>query len=162
MYNHSPPNYDCPFCRRGFDSEQEGWLFEEGSVYAKVPPHYWGSNKGNCLVIPKAHFENIFDLDPEIGRDIIRATKILSFAMKNAFRCDGISTRQHNEPAGNQDVWHYHQHVFPRYRGDGLYSGSKMRYSPEERLYFARELRAAIAEKGSNRPWERDKSRPRT
>lgn len=28
-------------------------------------------------------------------------------AMKRAFDRNGVSTRQHNEPAGNQDGWHY-------------------------------------------------------
>jgi histidine triad (HIT) family protein len=41
--------------------------------------------------------------------------------MKEVYRCDGVSTRQHNEPAGDQDVWHLHVHVFPRYEGDQLY-----------------------------------------
>jgi hypothetical protein len=30
------------------------------------------------------------------------------------FGCEGISTRQHDEPAGNQDIWLVHRHVFPR------------------------------------------------
>jgi diadenosine tetraphosphate (Ap4A) HIT family hydrolase len=41
-------------------------------------------------------------------------------AMRHTYGCDGISTRQHNEPAGYQDVWHFHLHVFPRYHGDVL------------------------------------------
>jgi histidine triad (HIT) family protein len=34
---------------------------------------------------------------------------------------EGISTRQHNEPAGDQDVWHLHVHVFARQHGDEPY-----------------------------------------
>jgi histidine triad (HIT) family protein len=41
--------------------------------------------------------------------------------MRIAYACDGISLRQHNEPAGDQDVWHLHVHVFPRHQGDHLY-----------------------------------------
>lgn len=41
--------------------------------------------------------------------------------MKKAFSCDGASTRQHNEPAGNQDVWQYHVHITPRYGNDDFY-----------------------------------------
>jgi histidine triad (HIT) family protein len=32
-----------------------------------------------------------------------------------------VIPRQHNEPAGNQDVWHLHVHVFPRDADDRLY-----------------------------------------
>lgn len=42
--------------------------------------------------------------------------------MRQTYDCEGISTRQHNEPAGNQDVWHLHVHVFPRYVEDRLYA----------------------------------------
>ena len=41
--------------------------------------------------------------------------------MRASYDCAGISTRQHNEPAGNQDVWHLHVHVFPRHHDDRLY-----------------------------------------
>jgi len=40
--------------------------------------------------------------------------------MKTELRCEEISLRQHNEPAGSQDVWHYHVHVIPRWHGDDL------------------------------------------
>jgi diadenosine tetraphosphate (Ap4A) HIT family hydrolase len=50
-------------------------------------------------------------------RQAIRDTAL---ALKTAFDCPGVSTRQHNEPAGNQDVWHLHVHVFPRFESDGF------------------------------------------
>lgn len=34
--------------------------------------------------------------------------KEVAVSMKKAYRCDGIFIRQHNEPAGGQTVWHYH------------------------------------------------------
>jgi hypothetical protein len=52
--------------------------------------------------------------------------------MRDAFGCEGISTRQHNGPAGNQDVWHFHLHVFPRYPNDGL-CGGKRRFTLQRR-----------------------------
>lgn len=63
---------------------------------------------------------NIF-LPIEMAAEIHRAAHLTAFAMKNTYGCEGISTRQHNEPAGNQDVWHYHLHVYPRYKNDNLY-----------------------------------------
>jgi histidine triad (HIT) family protein len=52
--------------------------------------------------------------------------------------------RQHNEPAGNQDAWHYHVHVFPRYAGDALYGSLPERefVSAERRRPYADRLRA--------------------
>ena len=52
-----------------------------------------------------------------------------------------IPTR--NEPAGYQDVWHLHVHVFPRYPGDELYSSMPLPElaSRSERTPYAERLR---------------------
>ena len=71
--------------------------------------------------------------------------KALALAMKEVYACDGVSTRQHNEPAGNQDVWHYHLHVTPRYTGDGFYASSRALMPADERAKHAQKLRAQLA-----------------
>ncbi|MDN3240096.1 HIT family protein [Glycomyces tritici] len=65
---------------------------------------------------------------------------------RETYGCDGVSTRQHNEPAGNQDVWHLHVHVFPRYEGDRLYATKALPgwAAPEERQVYAERLRASF------------------
>ena len=68
--------------------------------------------------------------------------------MKAAFSCDGVSTRQHNEPAGYQEVWHYHLHVFPRYGADELYRSSARRTTVDERAPYAASL-AQRCERGA-------------
>lgn len=141
--SHEPASYDCPFCRP--PHLDDGWVFEQGSVFCLVPTHYWGVNRGNCLIIPRQHFENIYTIDPQVGADLLRVSQRVALAMKQAFDCDGVSTRQHNEPAGNQDVWHFHQHIFPRYHGDGLYAAAKLRYEPGEQAHYAARLRVALS-----------------
>jgi len=88
---------------------------------AFVASHWWPGNHGHVLVIPNLHIENLYEFPPELGADLMSLTRRVAVAMKQAFGCDGVSTRQHNEPAGDQDVWHFHQHVFPRWSGDRLY-----------------------------------------
>ncbi len=151
MFTHEPPEYECPFCAvqsqpdsGGWMRNRMGWVFEEGAVFCIVPTHYWGVTRGNCLIMPKVHVENIYGIDEEIGIDLLRATKRLALAMKEVLHCDGVSTRQHNEPAGNQDVWHFHQHVFPRFAGDDLYRSQKVRYGNDERARFASLLRQTL------------------
>jgi histidine triad (HIT) family protein len=82
---------------------------------------WWPNNPGGLLVIPIEHHENVYALPPQLGTPIQLAVRDAARALKSAFGCDGVSTRQHNEPAGNQDVWHHHTHVFPRWHGDDLY-----------------------------------------
>jgi len=50
-------------------------------------------------------------------------------------------------PAGYQEVWHFHLHVFPRYPSDELYAlHASPRYTtPEERAPYAARLRSFFA-----------------
>lgn len=145
---HAPPGYDCPFCGIANTLPSlalaSAVVLVDTHVFALVPTHHYAGIQGNCLVIPRAHYENVLDMPDALGIDVFRATRRLATAMRSAFGCEGISTRQHNGPAGNQDVWHYHLHVFPRYTNDGLHAGPKARYTPEARIALAARLRAAL------------------
>ena len=64
-------------------------------------------------------------------------------AIRSTYGCAGISTRQHNEPAGYQDAWHLYVHVFPRYPDDNLYGQRHLLTpaSPADRAHYAKKLR---------------------
>jgi histidine triad (HIT) family protein len=70
--------------------------------------------------------------------------KSLAIAMKKIYACDGVSTRQHNEPAGNQDVWHYHLHVTPRYENDNFYGAQREFMASYERAKHAEALKNSL------------------
>lgn len=151
MYNHAPDGYDCPFCRlaRGDDtrlSSQEDIVFRDDDVFAFVPSGTWPNNPGNVLVVPNQHHENIYDLPPGLALPIQRVARRIALAFKAAYGCDGVPTRQHNEPAGQQDVWHYHLHVFPRYAGDDLYRIDRGGSTPGERRPYVETLRAWLSD----------------
>ena len=92
----------------------------------------------------KQHIENIYALSREQAGDVHEAARRVALAMKRAYSCDGVSTRQHNEPAGQQEVWHYHLHVFPRYDGDELYTSPARLTTLDERVPYAAALRDAL------------------
>ncbi len=151
MHNHAPQNYVCPFCSLVQGIENEGTLsrpediiYQDEAVIAIVSSHQWPNNLGNVLVIPRDHHENIYDLPQELAARVQGVVKIVALALKEVYRCDGVSTRQHNEPAGNQDVWHYHVHVTPRYHGDDFYRTRREFMSPEARFEHAARLRAKL------------------
>ena len=152
MYNHAPPGYICPFCLLTTGIENAHVLSLQAdivhkndmatafiSIYQKI------SNPGHVIIVPNAHFENLFELPAAYAAAIHDLSQKVAFAMKTAYQCEGISTRQHNEPAGNQDVWHYHLHIFPRYTGDDLYHSNSRIMPAEERATCAQQLRNALA-----------------
>lgn len=152
MYNHAPANYICPLCQisRGEETEkgpsEQDIIFQTDVITVFIASKWWPNNAGHVIVIPNEHIENLYDMPEEIGHAIFDASKKVAIALKETYRCDGISTRQHNEPAGNQDAWHFHLHVFPRYDGDDLYinqhesrwveTQDKKPYADKLRAYF--------------------------
>ena len=78
------------------------------------------ANDGHCLVIPKAHFPDVFALAPEAfaatGRTVIEIAK----AVQAALAPDGINLLQANGAGAGQSVLHFHIHVLPRRHDDGL------------------------------------------
>ncbi|TKS54870.1 HIT family protein [Luteimonas yindakuii] len=145
---NAPPGYDCPFCAIAgtlpSPAPESAVVLVDANVFALVPTHHYAGIQGNCLVVPRRHYENVFDIPDDLGSEFFCATRRLANAMRSAFCCGGISTRQHNGPAGDQDVWHYHLHVFPRYPDDGLHAGQKLPYATAERIELAARLRAAL------------------
>ena len=151
MFNHEPAEYNCPFCLlvQGGESKynkQSDIVCQNQFITAFVSPRWWPENAGHVLIIPNEHYENIYDLPVEYGQKIQEIARNVALAFKHVYKCDGVSTRQHNEPAGGQDVWHYHLHVFPRYAHDKLYQ-TKARpefLTQHERAAYAQSLKSYL------------------
>jgi histidine triad (HIT) family protein len=153
MYSHEPENYTCPLCQiaRGETTEkgsaEADVFFRDDTLTAFIAGKWWRSNPGHAIIIPNEHIENLYDMPEEIGHRIADLSKKVAIALKETYGCEGTSTRQHNEPAGNQDVWHYHLHIFPRNTGDNLYLNHEDTYWPtgEEKKPYAAKLKTYFA-----------------
>lgn len=104
------------------------------------------NNPGHVAVIPNEHFENLYDLPAPVAAKIHECARFVALAMKSAYGCDGITLRQNNEPAGGQDVWHYHLHIYPRYEGDNFPRVEKVITPGEKRVECAKQLRVHMAD----------------
>ena len=152
MFHHAPDGYVCPFCaivqgnHDPFTSRKDV-VFQDTLVTAFIAPFWWPNNEGHVMIIPNEHFENLYDLPGQYAHRIQDLAQAIALAFKQVYHCHGVSTRQHNEPAGGQDVWHYHLHVFPRYEGDNLYRQSRSREMapPEKRWVYAQQVKAFLA-----------------
>ena len=148
-----PPNYKCPFCtvvegveREGVQTKQQDIVFQDEHVTAFVSSATWPNNAGNLIVIPNEHYQDITDIPREIYLRVFEVVYQLAQVMLEAYKCEGVSTRQHNGEHGGQDVWHFHTHILPRWANDNLYERSNERQFQSEsaRLEFAQLIRAAL------------------
>lgn len=147
--SHQPPGYQCPFCQLAEGSDtahncQEDIVRRTSGAMALISPRWWPRNLGHVLVVPVRHYENLYQLPATAGHAVHDLVREVAIAIRQTYGCQGVSTRQHNEPAGNQDAWHYHVHVFPRYTGDQLYASAPYPgfVTSEQRRPYADRLRS--------------------
>jgi diadenosine tetraphosphate (Ap4A) HIT family hydrolase len=106
---------NCIFCKIVQKQAPSSIVYEDNLVTAflDIRP----VNEGHTLVIPKEHFEGIFDTPIELVGKVHKIAKTVAVAVKEAVKADGISIIQQNGRAANQDIFHMHVHVIPRYSG---------------------------------------------
>jgi histidine triad (HIT) family protein len=109
---------NCIFCKIVAGEVPCFKLFEDAETLAFMdinPVH-----DGHCLVIPKAHHPDVFNIAPEAVAAAARSAARLAGAVNAAVKPDGLSIMQANGPGAGQSVGHFHFHVIPRRTGDGL------------------------------------------
>ena len=104
---------DCIFCKLANGDIPTNTIYEDENfrVIMDAAP----ATRGHALVLPKEHFDNIYDIDGEVlagavqvGQKVIKhATKVLG--------CQGYNLLQNNGVAAGQTVFHFHLHLIPRY-----------------------------------------------
>lgn len=151
MHSHEPAGYRCPFCNliAGGETERNrisDIVWQDDWTTAFVAPKWWETNPAHVIVVPDEHFENLYGIPEDALSAVYATAKRIATALREEYGCDGTSTRQHNEPGGSQDVWHFHVHVYPRWAGDALYENhGRVRWAaPEERAAYAMRLRKRL------------------
>ena len=141
----------CTFCAigRGNDglrTTRDDVVLRDEATTAFVAAKWWLGNEGHVLVIPNRHARDIYEIADDDLAAVYRTAKRLAAAIRRSYGCDGTSMRQHNEPGGGQDVFHFHVHVFPRWDGDRLYERTdEARWTrATERAPYVARLREAL------------------
>lgn len=107
---------DCIFCKIAGGEIPSACLYEDDDF--RVILDLGPATKGHALILPKAHYANIYELPDELAAKAMILAKKMAGALTEALQCDGFNIVQNNgEPAG-QTVFHFHMHLIPRYVGD--------------------------------------------
>jgi histidine triad (HIT) family protein len=73
---------------------------------------------GHCLLIPKTHFETLNDLPAELVGPFFKNVQLLARAVELALEAEGSFVAMNNRIS--QSVPHFHVHIVPRRKKDGL------------------------------------------
>src|SRR5258708_6992304 len=88
-------------------------------------------NTGHVLVVPRAHYNSLLDVPPELGMHLFRVTMRLAGAIRKVTGCEDLNIVVNSGAAAGQDEPHYHVHIIPRRHRDGFdinlpFAGSQM------------------------------------
>ncbi len=109
---------DCVFCGIVAGKIPASVVHEDGDTIAFMD--IGSVNPGHVLVAAKRHAENIFALDEATGAAVGRTLVRVARAIGEAFAPEALSQYQANGKLAGQTVFHYHVHLVPRRRDDGM------------------------------------------
>ena len=122
----------CIFCRIAQKQAPASYVYEDEHVMAflDIRP----LNEGHTLVIPKEHYETIFEIPEQLIAHLHGIAKRVALAITKATKADGISIIQQNGKAAGQEIFHLHVHVIPRYEGQKLHRFEEISEVDREKL----------------------------
>ena len=134
----------CSFCKiarqedafRVFEDEHTVAFLDHRPLF---PDH--------CLLIPRSHFATIQELPDSLIAPLFGNVRMLSAAVELGMHAEGTFIAANNRVS--QSVPHFHVHIVPRNKGDGLrgfFWPRRKHKSAEEIDGVLRALRAAIAQ----------------
>ena len=107
---------NCVFCNLANGIWDSATLYEDDDF--RVILDLGPASKGHALILPKAHYANIYEIPEELAAKAIVLAKKMAGIMTEALNCDGFNIVQNNGEAAGQTVFHFHMHLIPRYKDD--------------------------------------------
>lgn len=112
----NPASATCLFCKIAAGEVSARLVYEDETSIAFLDhrPVF----PGHCLLIPKAHFETLADLPMNLIGPLFQNAQLMARAVENAMVAHGTFVAMNNRVS--QSVPHFHVHIVPRRRKDGL------------------------------------------
>ncbi len=107
---------ECVFCGILAGDVPASFVYEDAATAALLSLEQ--PNPYKVLVILREHVETLHDLTDEQAAALFQTVVSVSRAVKAVSGCEGLSVVQSNGRAGQQDVFHVHVHLVPRWSGD--------------------------------------------
>ncbi|MFW5734760.1 MAG: HIT family protein, partial [Oceanidesulfovibrio sp.] len=104
---------ECIFCKIVAGEIPSQKVLETDQIFAflDIAP----VNPGHVLVIPKAHYATLLDMDSALAEPIHEAVQRLAAAAMQATGAQGFNLQVNTHHAAGQLVPHVHYHIIPRH-----------------------------------------------
>ena len=109
---------DCIFCKIVKGEIPCTKTYEDDNFIGFLDIH--PRAKGHTVIIPKKHFRNLLDMPTSLGNEMVDAVKNVGLNLIRDENAEGFNLIANTEAAAGQVVFHFHLHVIPRKKNDGL------------------------------------------
>lgn len=112
---------DCIFCKISEGEIPAEKIYENENFFSildinqKIP--------GHALIVSKKHFETILDLPSISGAQFLDCVKNTSLKLMKKYNSSGFNLIENNFESAGQIVKHFHAHILPRRKNDGVEVG---------------------------------------
>ncbi len=108
----------CVFCDIVKGKTQADKIYEDSTVLAIL--HKNSYTEGHTIIMTKKHYRSIFDIEENDLEHLMEVAKKLAEFYRKELRCEGVDIMHASGKAAGQNVQHFHIHLVPRYKTDGL------------------------------------------
>ena len=102
---------ECVFCQIIRKEAPASIIYEDDQVVAFLSNR--PVNVGHTLVVPKKHYENVYEVPEDEIAYLFKIVKRIAHAVRDATNAEGIRIVQNNGEVAGQVVFHFHVHVIP-------------------------------------------------
>ena len=131
----SNPNNPCLFC----NINQSGSVHENDFAYASYDSY--PVSKYHCLIIPKRHIKDYFDLSNE---ELIACNNLIKIIKKEIIDKDktvkGFNLGTNIGKIAGQSIMHCHFHLIPRREGDVEFPQGGVRSVIPQKQHYKRKI----------------------
>ena len=138
---------DCVFCKIVEGQVPSNLVYEDEHVVAFAPLEKDILSRGHLVVVPKKHFENLYDITIDELTFLMRAVKLISKKLKESYGAEGVNILHSSGKAAQQSVPHFHLHLVPRYTDDGLDTWPKTGYVEKGISEVYKKIKELLSEK---------------
>ncbi len=103
----------CLFCNIINGKIPSTKLYEDEDVLAILDISQ--ATKGHTLVMPKKHFDSLYDIEDYEYLKVMNKVKDLAKVIPTTFGAKGCNILNNCQEVAGQTIMHFHVHIIPRY-----------------------------------------------
>ncbi len=105
---------DCIFCKIVAKQEVSYEVYEDTLVKAFLA-RFYPISEGHTIVIPKKHYENIYDVPDEVLQRMVSVARKIALSYQKSLNANSVDLTSSSGKEAQQKIMHMNIHVIPRY-----------------------------------------------